>query len=313
MILSELLSFLNTELLKSIKQHPENEFFIKKSYHKIFTKLRKYINDSKHIDPTDIYKLDLTDYMKEKILSALPPQDLSDNSIGDKLSSPTNVNASSHIKLMTELTNIMGIGNAKALELINLGLKHVKYLYCKKWQAHISKGTKLFLKYKPVPDIQASVIKELEPIFLSFKNTTVKLVGGFLRKKPVCHDIDIMLITDNNDILTHYISFLKKNFEEIHIVNKGNSKVSGMLLYNGSYLKFDLFKTATESQFAALLTHTGSKKFNIQLRSIAKKKGFLLNQYGIYRLKNINTPLLVKSERDIFKILQITYIKPEYR
>ena len=66
-----------------------------------------------------------------------------------------------------------------------------------------------------------------------------------------------------------------------------------------------------------LLYSIGSKKFNIKMRTLAKRKGYLLNQYGIFKYKadqkNISQsdePIHVKSERDFFKILDIPYVLP---
>jgi DNA polymerase/3'-5' exonuclease PolX len=64
-----------------------------------------------------------------------------------------------------------------------------------------------------------------------------------------------------------------------------------------------------------LLYATGSKQFNIRMRGIAKRMGYVLNQYGLYKLPiNPNsTPLPVNSEKDFFKILEIPYIPPPNR
>ena len=66
-----------------------------------------------------------------------------------------------------------------------------------------------------------------------------------------------------------------------------------------------------------LLYAIGSKKSNIKMRSLARRKGYILNQYGLYKLKDYNTknaePMPVKSERDFFKILKIPYVSPHNR
>jgi DNA polymerase/3'-5' exonuclease PolX len=61
----------------------------------------------------------------------------------------------------------------------------------------------------------------------------------------------------------------------------------------------------------ALLFYTGSKKFNIIMRGIAKKKGYLLNEHSLY---DINMkPYSAKSEKDIFDKLGMNYHEPSER
>jgi DNA polymerase (family 10) len=46
------------------------------------------------------------------------------------------------------------------------------------------------------------------------------------------------------------------------------------------------------------------------LRSKAKKMGYKVNEYGIF--KN-NKNILVESEEEIFKLLEIKYLEPQER
>jgi len=55
----------------------------------------------------------------------------------------------------------------------------------------------------------------------------------------------------------------------------------------------------------------GSGKFNIWLRSIAKRKGYLLNQYGLF--KRENGKRVSSKEKEIFQILNIKFIPYEKR
>ena len=60
-----------------------------------------------------------------------------------------------------------------------------------------------------------------------------------------------------------------------------------------------------------LLYSTGSQSFNIRMRSIAKKKGFLLNQNGLYERKTMK--LLsgkASGEKFFFNKLDMEYINP---
>ena len=59
-----------------------------------------------------------------------------------------------------------------------------------------------------------------------------------------------------------------------------------------------------------LLYSTGSKQFNINLRTKAKKLGYKLNQEGLF--KN-NKKINVRGEKGIFKKLKVPYLPPEKR
>ena len=50
------------------------------------------------------------------------------------------------------------------------------------------------------------------------------------------------------------------------------------------------------------------------MRIYAIKKGFKLNEYGLFKLKpngEVGLKMKTSTEKDIFKILGITYVEPE--
>lgn len=106
--------------------------------------------------------------------------------------------------------------------------------------------------------------------------------------------------------------------------------------------RVDIRLIETKSVPTALLTFTGSKNFNVIMRQAAINKGYLLNEYGLFKLgtpeeakalydrvgiKNKNAGeelgvpkdelqskrVAVTSEQDVFDILGMPYAKPENR
>ena len=75
--------------------------------------------------------------------------------------------------------------------------------------------------------------------------------------------------------------------------------------------KIDMFITDKYSYNFMLLFATGSGKYNMIMREVAKRKGMLLNQYGLYRDNEKISG--IKSEKDIFKVLGMTYREPKDR
>ena len=52
------------------------------------------------------------------------------------------------------------------------------------------------------------------------------------------------------------------------------------------------------------------------MRIYAIKKGFKLNEYGLFKLKpngEVGLKMKTSTEKDIFKILGLTYVEPEDR
>ena len=63
-----------------------------------------------------------------------------------------------------------------------------------------------------------------------------------------------------------------------------------------------------ESKGSALLYFTGSGNFNKNMRLDAKKMGYLINEYGLYKIQKPENKLIeTKTEKDIFDILKMEY------
>ena len=214
--------------------------------------------------------------------------------------------------LFNKLSNIDGIGSKKAKELIKLGISSINDLKKKNWNNMISEPTRILLKHNIFKKIPNIFIKELETK-LKFKNKVI-LVGGYLRKKSYSKDIDIVFIKSKKNDIDEYINYLKNHFNIIPYL-QGYNKIAILLqdpTKNKKYIKIDIFITNKKEKYYMILYGTGSKEFNIKLRSIARKKGYLLNQKGLFKI-NTKKQISVNSEKEIFKMLNIKYIKPENR
>ena len=76
---------------------------------------------------------------------------------------------------------------------------------------------------------------------------------------------------------------------------------------------------ALHTEFAVLIYKKfaekldGSKAFNVNMRSIAKDKGYLLNEYGLFDLKTKRPVTFFTSEKQIFDYLGIEFKIPTER
>jgi DNA polymerase (family 10) len=76
----------------------------------------------------------------------------------------------------------------------------------------------------------------------------------------------------------------------------------------------DVVYTAPECWGPALCYLTGSKEENIRLRAIAKRKGLLLNQYGVWRVTPKRRRRLDdNTEQGVYAALGVPYVEPEAR
>jgi DNA polymerase/3'-5' exonuclease PolX len=70
--------------------------------------------------------------------------------------------------------------------------------------------------------------------------------------------------------------------------------------------------TPIEEYPFALLYFTGSKQFNVKMRSFALSKGYSLNEQGITKNKK-KVSQQFESEKDIFAFLEYPYVVPHKR
>lgn len=166
------------------------------------------------------------------------------------------------------------------------------------------------------------IIKELE------KCPDVKdinLAGSIRRKKETIKDIDILCTAKKSDVVMDKFVNLPQVKE---ILAQGKTKSSIIL---DEDIQVDLRVIKPESYGAALMYFTGSKDHNIALRELARKKGYKINEYGLFKLGKRSgrvstrgkgagsakpvreTRVAGKTEEEVYKKLGLQYIPPEIR
>jgi len=132
------------------------------------------------------------------------------------------------------------------------------------------------------------------------------IAGSLRRMKETIGDIDILITSNEPDtVMNHFVSYPEVN----QVVAKGQTKTT-VLLHN--HIQVDLRVVQKESMGAALQYFTGSKEHNVALRALALKKGYKLNEYGLFKKKN-EQYISGASEEDIYKQIGLEYIPPEIR
>ncbi len=134
----------------------------------------------------------------------------------------------------------------------------------------------------------------------------VSIAGSLRRMKETIGDLDILASSDYPDSV---MDFFIRYYDVQRVLLKGSTKTS-VLLNND--LQVDLRVVKPESYGAALQYFTGSKEHNVKMRSIAIKKGFKLNEYGLFN-KKTDDYVVGESENDVYSKLGLSFIEPELR
>lgn len=137
----------------------------------------------------------------------------------------------------------------------------------------------------------------------------VTIAGSIRRKCETVGDIDMVIVAElpNRERITNELTRLSI-IEKILI--KGKTKVSFIIKERN--IQVDCRIVSKDEYGAALLYFTGSKEHNIALRSIAKERGYKINEYGLYNIKT-NEKIAGENEAEIYRILNLPYIEPEKR
>ncbi|NQU18950.1 DNA polymerase/3'-5' exonuclease PolX [bacterium] len=244
--------------------------------------------------------------------------------------------ATGKIKHYEELKKELPVGILELLKIPSLGPKTVRLFYEKlkienvsmlekfaksgkllelegikeKTTENILKGISLVKKGKERIDIAAAwdiagrFVKQLE----SLKEVKQIVVAGSLRRmKETVKDIDILVISNRSKKVMDVFCSCKQVKE---VVVKGMTK-SSVLSKEG--IQVDVRVVKPESFGAALMYFTGSKNHNVRLRALATRRGLKINEYGIFSSKASKKRLAWKTEKEIYKLMNMQFIEPELR
>ena len=246
-------------------------------------------------------------------------------------------------KQLLDLQKITGIGpsNAKKFLEQNITLEKLLKLDFSKLSNsdipildvlthHQQLGVKYFhdLEHK-IPNSEIVQIETYLKEILSENIPGLNMIicGSFRRNKKESGDIDILLYHDaikddksakKSNYLTLFLKLLLSNkFITDHLTAIDNpTKYMGFCKFKVYNRRIDIRLIPNNSVGSAMLYFTGSGEFNKSMRTYALKKGFTINEYGIYKLKpngEKGLKIRTKTEYDIFKTLKLDYVEPEDR
>lgn len=130
------------------------------------------------------------------------------------------------------------------------------------------------------------------------------IAGSLRRWKEVVRDIDLLV---SSDAAAAVMEYCLKHASIAEVIGRGDTKTS-VRVANG--MQIDV-RVVTDEQFPyALQYFTGSKDHNIQVRSIAQRKGLKVNEYGIFRGDEL---VRCADESEFYAALGLPCVPPEMR
>lgn len=142
----------------------------------------------------------------------------------------------------------------------------------------------------------------------------ISVAGSLRRSSETIGDIDILIAADEKDAPDIMSRFTGLDGVK-EVLGQGETKSS---VRSEEGRQVDLRIVQPDFYPAALLYFTGSKEHNVALRQRARDKKLQLNEYGLFKQKknkeaDLDRPLRVKSEKDIYRHLDLACIPPEMR
>jgi len=134
------------------------------------------------------------------------------------------------------------------------------------------------------------------------------LAGSLRREKETVGDIDLVGVAREKDrkrIINRFVHI--PNCQRI--LARGTTRASIML--EKPHVQVDLRLVSLDEFGSVLLHFTGSREHNIQLRTLAHKKGWKLNEYGVFNAQGKR--LAGATEESIYALFGLPFIPPQQR
>jgi DNA polymerase (family X) len=198
---------------------------------------------------------------------------------------------------------IAAIASGKLDKLKGFGPKRIDNL---KQVLKLDKETRPRIPLEQARQIGNTLLKEVNNIPGVIN---ASLAGSLRREKDTIGDIDIIITA-----LHKNHKKIINRFTRLSMVNKilASGETRASVLLHQKNMQADIRVVEVDEYGSALLYFTGSKEHNIQLRSMAKRKGWKINEYGVFDMVT-GKRLAGETEEGIYKLFGLSYIPPEKR
>lgn len=226
-----------------------------------------------------------------------------------------------------ELGKILGVGPSTVNKWLQMGINSIAKLRraIANKKVTLNKMQKYGLCYyadlnERIPRAEVAALGEyIKRLLLQINpNVLFEIAGSFRRLESTSGDIDILVSSSHFDenLLPSLLEILRHDPNFIDALSAGTERIT--FLYkspiSGKVRQLDILNIPYESYYAALLYFTGSAEFNESIRGYAKRKGYRLNQAGLFIRRDKKLELVpVQSEKEIFDVLGLNYVPPAER
>jgi DNA polymerase (family 10) len=132
----------------------------------------------------------------------------------------------------------------------------------------------------------------------------VTVAGSFRRRRETVGDLDILVTaTRGAPVIEHFT-----RYDEVAEVLAAGGTRSTVRLRSG--LQVDIRVVPENAYGAALHYFTGSKAHNIAVRTLGAKRGYKINEYGVFRG---DKRVAGRTESEVFASAGLPFIAPELR
>lgn len=235
-------------------------------------------------------------------------------------------NRSIVIDAVKTFKNIWGVGDILAKKIVNKKIYNIKMLKdaIKKGDLVLTRQQMIGLKYyddlnKKIPRREVTTYTNRLKELLKEYNVNIYNAGSYLAKKDFCGDIDLIISYSKDYDLVN----LKKEIYEImkkesiikEILSSGSEKSIYIVKLDDYkyYRKMDIAFVQEKCLYFYLLYFGSGRDFSKKIRAIASKKGYKLNEKGLFDKNNKRINFNPTSEEDIFKYLEVDYVEHEDR
>lgn len=136
------------------------------------------------------------------------------------------------------------------------------------------------------------------------------ICGSIRRNTPDSKDIDIVAVPSPG--LGHNCAQILNIFTELgELISLGENRASVRIEKYGVIIQCDLWLVEPNQFGSATLYATGSKDHCVALRTRAKQRGWILNEYGLFDSEN--RILGGVTEQEVYNLLDLPYYEPENR
>jgi DNA polymerase (family 10) len=151
-------------------------------------------------------------------------------------------------------------------------------------------------------DAAAAIISHLRE---RAPDAAIEPVGSLRRGCETCGDLDFLAAGAKPTLMDDLTEYRLVE----RVLGQGESKTS--VLIQGGF-QADLRLVVADERGAALQYFTGSRNHNIALRDRAIRRGFKLNEYGLFRIED-DLKVAGEGEEEIYGELGLDWIPPELR